>query len=301
MKIIERNLQEIGKSLLVTLPKGWTTNLKLKKGSKIKMNLADNGTIIISPEFVFNEETKTAVIKFDEYYARRFFKEYFEGNERIVFTLSTKISDVDRKKIYSFLQKFMNAQVIEETSEKITVKCFKINELSIQECLNRMYHLSMSMFDELVGQDVNCDKSKLSEMDDTITRFYYMLVMQVRRYLEEGKYIDNDQISLLLAMDYRMIAEKIERIADILKTYGVIKDKKLLDLLNTIKKYYSKSFYAFINKNYDAALELMVEYQKIIDSLKLIRENSKTAEKYIEYNNAIMILSYSKEISMLIR
>ena len=124
MQIIERNLQEIGKSLLVTLPKPWTTGLKLKKGSTIKMVVSEQGSLLISPEFTKEEIVRESTISFDQDFRRRFFREYFNGNEKISIIIKD-INEANRKEVYSFLKRFMNAQIIEETASKLVVKCFR--------------------------------------------------------------------------------------------------------------------------------------------------------------------------------
>lgn len=295
MKIIERNLQEIGKSLLVTLPKQWTRALKLRKGSAIKMQISDSGMLTIAPEMISRIEKKEEVLPLDKYFARRFFKEYFRGDEKITFTIGKNYNEEDRKKLNDFLKKFMNVQIIEETKNKIIVKVFKIDELSIQECLSRMFFLSLNIFEETVGQ--NNMKKKL-EIDETITRFYYMLVMQVRRYLEEGKYFEENQISLIKAMDYRMVAERIERVADVLKSLEG--NQYIAD----IKEYYSKAYYSFKDMDFDSALELMIEYPKLLANYQAMQkkeETKKNINQYKQLQGIINILVYSKEISMLVR
>jgi len=82
MKIIERNLQEIGKSSFVSLPKEWIRSFKLKKGSKVKIMQTDQGLLSIAPEFTIKEKSKEAEIDYDLHFKRRFFREYFMGNEK---------------------------------------------------------------------------------------------------------------------------------------------------------------------------------------------------------------------------
>ncbi|MGV8086324.1 MAG: AbrB/MazE/SpoVT family DNA-binding domain-containing protein [Candidatus Woesearchaeota archaeon] len=309
MKLIERSVQEIGKSLLITLPKGWADATKIKKGSLVKMTISDQGILTIAPEFNKPESPKEVVMQFDKYFARRFFREYFHGNEKITFLLDKNMLDADRKKLSILFSKFMNVQVIEETSSKIVVKCFKIEELSIQECMMRMYHLSMNMFDEFLEKNDRLKLSaKLDELDDSITKFYYMQVMQIRRYLTEGKFTEQNQITLTRAMDFRMVAEKVERIADILKTQEntvtPYNDKDFVKNWIEVKKYFSSSFFSFIDKKYDVALDLMIDYQTLFKKYSsMISEAEKKGQlkKYIQYKNLLQIVSYSKEISMLVR
>ncbi|MEI6731547.1 MAG: hypothetical protein WCK90_02600 [archaeon] len=283
MEIIERRVQEIGKSLLTTLPKGWTKSLKIKKGDKIKLMVTENGNLIIAPEFVKSETKKHASIQFDSNFKRKFFQEYFNGNETISIKFNSAIAEKDRKEIYSFLKRFMNSQIIEETKSEIIVKSFRIEELSIEECLKRMQFLSLSMLEEFYG---NNQKIKIQEMRDTMTRFYYILVMQIRRFLSEGKYTDQNQISLIRAMDIRMVAEKVQRVAEHIA--NLQKNPKITSLVKEIDSYYSKSIKYFIEEDFDKALPLW--------------NDSKSLQKKCTANNELaQMVRLSKEISMLVR
>lgn len=270
MKIIERNLQEIGKSLLVTLPKPWIDSLKLKKGSRIKMMVSEQGNLMIAPEFVKDSEKKEAVIDYDECFSKRFFRAYFQGCEKITITFRQ-----DQPKIREFLNKFMNVQIIEETSSKLVIKIFKIEELSIEECLKRMFYLSLNMFDEAES------KNKLKELKNSLIKFYYMLVMQIRRYLAEGKYTEENQIALLRATDCRMVAEKIEKISELLmnvKSGGQLKQ---------IKIFYNNAFNYFFNSLFDKSLALLKE--------------KKEFDKKIKDRDLILILGHAHEIGMIVK
>lgn len=290
MKLIERKAQEIGKSLLVTLPKEWTKGLKIKKGTSLKMIIAEQGRLIITPEFVEKKEKKEVVIQYDENFQRRFFREYFNGNEKITIQFKDKLSDKERKNLYNFLQRFMNVQVVEESAFKIIVKCFSINELSIEECLKRMHFLTLNMFEE---------KVKVDEIKSTSTRFYYMLVMQVRRFLSEGKFTKENEIPLIKALDFRMNAEKIQRIAGILSTIEISEIHQ--NLLKEIKEYYSKAFNCFNSNNYEKALLLWREGTEKQKKVQNLIEEAKSIKDHRELMSLYQIITYAKEISMLVR
>jgi len=271
MKVVERSVQEIGKSLLVTLPKGWADAVGVKKGTQLKLLVSDRGALSIMPEHVETERPRDATIPYDEHFPRRFFKVYFEGNEKI--TITTKGATTrDRKEIYLFLKRFMNLQIIEETAQRVVVKCFRIDDLTLEECLSRMHYLTLSLF-ESPGPE------QAREIRDTMTRFYYMLVMQIRRYLSEGRFTDPKTVPLIRAMDYRMVAEKIQRIGETLA-----REKPGKDAL-VAKAYYARAFSSFINEDFEKALPLWKE------GTRLAREKGTHAA----------IIRYAKEISMLVR
>ncbi len=285
MQIEERNVQEIGKSSLISLPKEWTRRLGIHKGSKLKILVADDGTLIIAPEIQVKEEKKEAIIAYDEHFQRRFFREYFQGNNKISIKIQKKLAEKERQELYDFLKKFMNIQVVEEDKEKIVLKVFKIDELTIEECLKRMYFLSIAL--------VEADKEEhvqKKEWEQTLSRFYYMLVMQARRYLEEGKYTEKNNISLIRVLDCRMVAEKIMRITKYAVSLGQTKkeDKE------KIKKYYQEAFDAFMTNSFEKAVPLWKKGNEISVSFQ-------AAKPSLENQANLQILQYAKEISMLVR
>ncbi|MBT3398001.1 hypothetical protein HOA55_01410 [archaeon] len=299
MKIIERNLQEIGKSLFVSLPKDWTRTLKLKKGSKIKMTMSDQGNLIISPEFLKKDSNKTSTIDFDENFGRNFFRDYFHGSGKITINIPTDIKEKSLKSIYSFLEKFMNTQIIEETASKIVVKSFKIEELSIEECLKRMQYISSDMIDEALGKN---SKTKINELEKSLTKFYFILVMQIRRFLDEGKFTQENQISLTRALDFRMAGEKIERVSDIIKDFPDITNKEVSKILERTNELYQKSFASFVNKNYEKSLELSNKSElQDLQKLKNKALKSKDLALQSQVINLDRILDYVKEIYSLTR
>ena len=281
MKIHERQLQAIGSSLLVTLPKEWTKVHKLKKGAAIKMEVTGDGSLRIAPEFTKSDTREEISIKYDENFVRTFFRAYFEENQTIKVDLPVKFKD--RKNLYGFLRKFMNVQVVEDSDKHIVIKCFRIDDLTIMECLQRMHHLCLTMIDTVLE---NNDAVKIDELEETLTRFYYILVMQIRRFLSEGKYTERNQLTLIRAMDCRMVAEKIERIADLAKQMDALsaKDKRHLKL---VRGYCAKATYAFLSENFDAALELWKTERTLLPS---------NASRDLQE-----MLSYARQISGLVR
>ena len=76
MEIVQRSVQQIGSSYLISLPQPWVKALNIKKGTKLKIMTSDRGTLSISPEFIVEEKRKQSIIKYDEHFNRRFFREY---------------------------------------------------------------------------------------------------------------------------------------------------------------------------------------------------------------------------------
>jgi phosphate uptake regulator len=300
MDITERKLQEISGSLLITVPKPWAKSFHLHKGSKIQLTTTKNGTLSISPKLIEKEKKEETLINYDQYFIRNFFRQYFLGYEKITIKFDKKTKE-QQMNVYQVLKRFMNVQVIEETENKIVVKSFRIEELSIRECLNRMHFLSLNIIDEVLS---NNNQEILKEISENVTRFYYMLVMQVRRFVDEGRFTEQNQISLLHALDCRMVAEKIKRITESMESFSLLKNKKINELMKEIKKHYSKGYQYFYNNEYDKAIRLGNDEKRLKKEVREIleeAENHRNITNYKHVNTILTIIEYSRNISMLTR
>ncbi|MDO8556270.1 MAG: phosphate uptake regulator PhoU [Nanoarchaeota archaeon] len=295
MKIIERKLQSIGESLLLSLPKPWTKLFHLKKGSVVQLLVGEQGTLTLAPTITEHKEKKNSTIIYDQHFIRRFYHDYFEGNETITIQFKEPPAKKAYEELQTFLNNFMNAQIIAEEKDKLIIKCFTINELGIEECLERMYHLSQSMLEALLQGNTE----KLNDMDKTITKFYYLLVMQIRRYLSEGTYTQQT-LTLLRAMDCRMAAEKIERIADNIKNVGIL-PKELLQHYITFQHYYHEAFQTFIHQRYEQGMPLLQEAYTMKKTYQKLIEQQKNLTPYQQLITLQQCLTYAKEISLFVR
>ncbi len=301
MKVFERKIQSISGSLLVSLPKTWADSFSLKKGSILRFAINPQGIMVVSPEIVKPEDKKETVIEYDERFVRKFFREYLAGYQKIIIKFHSKAKKEDKRLIYGFLKKFMNVQIIEESEDRIVLKCFRIEELSIEECLNRMFYLTLSMAEEWKSGN---DKHKMKEMELTVKRFYYMLVMQIRRFIGEGKYADRNQIGLVRAMDCRLVGANIERISEFILKADSIKDKDIKSLSEEFIEFYKKAFSFFINNNYQKSLDVWGEEKKLEEKYGFVFDRVKKSKDVIGYdqaNNIFYMVKLSKQISMLIR
>ena len=188
-------------------------------------------------------------------------------------------------------------QIVEELPTKIVVKCFKIDELSIEECLKRMHFLSLNMIDNVLENQ----NSSLTELEETATKFYYLLVMQVRRFLEEGKFTKENQIPLIRVLDARMVAERVKRIINLVALIQPLEKKELLLFLKEIRHFYQQSFQFFIGNIFEKALALYPEKDQLLTKYHSFQQNIKSITLQMQYHHLTRMLVYSTEISMLIR
>ncbi|MBI4451082.1 AbrB/MazE/SpoVT family DNA-binding domain-containing protein [Candidatus Woesearchaeota archaeon] len=290
MAIFERRAQAIGKSLLVSLPKKWALAAKLRKGSAVKMVITDQGSLMLMPELM-RHESRAATILFDDAVQRRFIREYFNGNEDISIISKQTLSDAQREEIHQFLERFMNVQIVDESASRISVKCFRIEHLSIEDCLKRMWHLSLNALDDALA------RRQAHGLRKRMTPFYYMLVMQVRRFLSEGAFARQNEIPLIRALDCRMAAEKMQRVGEITEQLRPFSGQ--IPHAAKVRDLYAAAVSCFVNSDYEKAVQVWRDTTALQATLR--RARTKKIVQHGKSAEISQILRLAKEISMLVR
>ena len=160
--------------------------------------------------------------------------------------------------------------------------------------------MSLNSIDEILDNQIGV---KLEEIEVNLKKFYYMLVMQIRIFLSEGRYTEENQISLVRAMDIRMAAERIRRICETSKTLAG-DDKTIKNILETFKILYKRTFESFIKSDFESATALYNEYNPMLDYCDKIMKEQKLEKDVKKYKSIIdlkHLLCLGKEMSMLIR
>lgn len=302
MKKTERKLQQISGSLLISLPRPWVNQYNLKKGAKVEIGFKEDGTLILAPRIQDVKQKTETIIVYDKLFMRKFFRDYLSGTDLIKIIFKEKISKNEKKKLYDFIQNsFMNVQIIEETPEKIVLQNFRLEGISIKSCFQRMNHITASMFEDIL----NNEKESTKEKEKNLTKFYYMAVRLIRQYLQEGEYVQDTDMSLVKAMDYRLACEKIERLADELKFIsGKKSDKNILSFGSKIYKEYGVITSAFLNENFETAIELWGRFKQYKKDALNIEKNfmkKKDFESIKVLKAYLRVLEYIKDISNLVR
>jgi len=277
----KRKLQNIKGSYLVTLPKRWIDNYDLEKGSQVDVVTTDQGYLEISPEYREKKKKEKDVIKWDDHVIKRLAGSYFGGYGKIEINLPEEISKEKREEFNGFLDRLMNVEIIEENSDRIVLKNFGIKDLEFSTAFRRMYYFVRSMFEDLLEGKTE----HLKERDKQVDKFYFSVVMKLRSYISKGEYATEEDVPLIKAVDYRMVSEKVERIADIIKNLELTEEEK--ERARDLFEYFNKVIECFINNEFEESCELNYRYEEL--------------KGKIEKKELNRILELTKDISDLIR
>ena len=135
METIKRKLQTLGGSLFLSLPQEWAKRFRLKKGSEVNIAADSSGALRISPEMFKEEAKQSAVIMNNRHVMRDILVEYLKGTEIIRVKGSQPFSALERKNIAKAASMLMNTEIIEETSDTITIQNFRVTDTLLKKWL----------------------------------------------------------------------------------------------------------------------------------------------------------------------
>ena len=288
-----RKIQFTGKaSYIITLPKQWIKDSKVKKGDQVK--IIRTGKILQVQPYNSNvqEEKKIAVFEIDsedkpETVIRKLISCYFLGFKTIQIKPKSRMKPNQRTAVKNAVRhRLMGAEIVSESIEGMTIQIMLNQvELSVDGALKRMVHLIKSMLSDaiLALREENYELAEeVISTDDEVDRFGFHIIRQLEIIIQNENI--RQEIGLHDIRDclgYRLIVKSVERTGDHIITLAE-------DLLEFKKK---------IKNDVIDLLEVMakVVISKLDDScLALYKGDYTLAEKTI--SGASEILKFDKKL-----
>ncbi len=295
IKMDQRKLIRLGNSsFAIALPKDWVDKAGLKKGDNIFISPNSSGELIIQPTFKKENGAEEVVLnlegKNDEEIARDMISMYIHGHKLIGVSGEKSKLKIAKEKS----KKFLNLEIIEESSNKITFKdLLDIEDIHINNFIKRMDNNLKDMFSTLLNMLKN-DKvikggaKEIAGIDEDVTKFYFL----VWRLVNIG--IDNPSIQstlkegpksfilyFWLSYNLEQIGDELKRISRRIEKIGN-KDflKEILDLLIID---YNKSMKSFFDKDKESAKSILLGKDKMIkmfEKLSNMKDCEIVSEKF---------------------
>ena len=284
-----RKLISFGKSsFVVSLPKGWVVQNKLKKGDVIYFSGENNNLILQPRRETTAEEEKEIVIDVDNKshltISREVCSAYILNHRKI--TLKGKEVKAKVKDIQGIIQGLIALEIMEQSPDAIVAKDFlDMEKVSMEELIRKMDLVTRTMFKE--GCDIFEQKDNyesISERDKDVNRLYFLLYRSVlfnfenpSRMYKNFKLNSLDLLKINFAGYYiEMVADEVRRVARYTRQLqvGPAERKKLEQLLLKALECYNQTMKSFYNKDSSLALQQseVKDYfqQELVDLEKLI-------------------------------
>lgn len=308
MTIYTRIVQQIGSSLLISLPVEWVKKNSIDKGKNIIIETNVDNTISVYSNYQEEEikivfELDTELSKIDESVKEvgavessnkitksilnKIFGAYLLGYNRINVHSRAQVSFENSEAIKKATRKLIGLEIVDENSYVI---CFQFlldaKTLNIGKILGMMNSIIHGMFKETInslsGEFSNDLAKKIASRDDEIDRQYFLLVRIIRTAIMNKKLASSMNLTNIDMLDYRIAANFLETAGDLiaeLVTY-LAKLKNVKHVASLIKKagdslgemqYYSVE--AFISTSRDKAFKVIENYEDFKNTVSQLKKN----------------------------
>ena len=312
-----RKLQKTGGStLIVSLPKKWITENKLKAGSEVRLTEQPNSTIIIDHNQT-NLRKKISVVKCNDEESQHLFRDligvYLAGGTEIKVTGNPRLTVKERKTIRKFSASVIGLEIIEEeATQAILTDMSNPGALPFRTAIKRLYKIVSAMYNDSIlilegSEDLAAD---VVDRDKEADKLQWFIERQFNMMLENSNLSRQLEASAFEGVVYSNVARYLERIADhacrlaeIGYVAGLIPGRKMLPLAKDAGDIMKEAMKSFINNNPRKATVVIDIGKKTVQKAQKYFENryKKEMEHPLEFSiamDAIMrTIAYSTDIS----
>ena len=291
-----------GSTFIISLPKNWMEDFKIKVGDNITIIKNSNRSLTLFPgtnqpsEEKTHAEIITSQQDSSESIRRKIIATYLGGYKTIQIKSKGMRMQPEHAKVIRELVRtsMVGTEIVESSSESIMIQILtRLPELSFETALKRMHLMASNMHREAIESLSTGDTSHSEEvvrMDDEVDRFS----LYMRRNLTLA--VQNASILLDMGLQrpsdclgYRAVIGRIERIAD--HASLIAKRVKFLDgnidskLMKKISKISDDSLLVFEN-SINALLKRDFQVaEKVAEDIKKVIENEKEFMSGIKESN----------------
>ncbi|UZE94041.1 MAG: phosphate uptake regulator PhoU [Candidatus Pacearchaeota archaeon] len=295
-------------SHIISIPKSWMKENKLKKGDVVYLKQNSNGELLVLPkersDIIYKKAVIHATSKDMKLIQREILAAYIKGFNVLSVTapnIKEKIPEIKKN-----LKQFIGIDIIDKNSKEIVAADFlDINNVSIKSIIRRIDNNVRSMFEDLQfcldNHKINEKEfNEIYETDGDVNKFYFLLWKLTVYGLENPSILNKwgfNSVELThtwwLGMNMERIGDELKRIARELKhkKFNRTTIKKILEIFIIIKKTYLDVMHSYYKKDIKLAYNASSKKEDIMkrgdsisaNNLKVgkICEKLKSAQSYI--------------------
>jgi phosphate uptake regulator len=305
-----RRLQQIGSSILVSLPSMWIKNNNLKKGSIVPVHInRDNSISIFPSQDDTADKTKELTIPYSsvsmDMLVNQVYGGYLLGYDMITIKASLQISFEDADRIKEAIRKLVGLEIVDEDGFHISAQfLLDADTLDAEKILRRMSAIVAGMYRDMLEaiklKQNNSIRKVIISRDDEVDRQYFLLVRLIRSAMMDQKLAVKLNLSNIDILDYRIAANLLESAGDYIVdlansidlSYIKVADK-IVEAGVLVEKMHEKSVGAFVNKNRSESNPIIKMYDNFMEIKNSIKNSADS--KSLESTVAVLNLIYSMD------
>lgn len=305
-----RRLQQIGSSILVSLPSMWIKSNNLKKGSIVPVHInRDNSISIFASEDDTADKIKELTIPYPsvsmDVLVNQVYGGYLLGYDMIRIKASSQISFEDADRIKKAMRKLVGLEIVDEDGFHMSAQfLLDADTLDAEKILRRMSAIVAGMYRDMLEvirlKQNSSIRKVISGRDDEVDRQYFLLVRLIRSAMMDQKLAGKLNLSNIDILDYRIAANLLESagdyIVDLANAIDLSRIKAVDEMVEAgvlVEKMHEKSVAAFVNKNRSESNGVVKMYDNFMDVINSIK-NSVDSNN-LESTVAVLNLIYSMD------
>ncbi len=301
-----RRLQQIGSSILVSLPSLWIKSNNLKKGSIVPVHInRDNSISIFPSEDDMADKIKELTIPYPsvsmDTLVNQVYGGYLLGYDMIRIKASSQISFEDADRIKKAMRKLVGLEIVDEDGLHISAQfLLDADTLDAEKILRRMSAIVAGMYRDMLEaiklKQNSSIRKVISGRDDEVDRQYFLLVRLIRSAMMDQKLAGKLNLSNIDILDYRIAAHLIESagdyIVDLVNAIDISRIRAVDEIVEAgvfVEKMHEKSVAAFVNKNRSESNAVVKMYDNFMEIMNFIKSSvdSKNLESTVTVLNLI--------------
>jgi phosphate uptake regulator len=305
-----RRLQQIGSSILVSLPSVWIKSNNLKKGSIVPVHInRDNSISIFASEDDIADKIKELVIPYPsvsmDMLVNQVYGGYLLGYDMIRIKASSQISFEDADRIKKAMRKLVGLEIVDEDGFHISAQfLLDADTLDAEKILRRMSAIVAGMYRDMLEairlKQNSSIRKVISGRDDEVDRQYFLLVRLIRSAMMDQRLAGKLNLSNIDILDYRIAANLLESagdyIVDLANAIDLSHIKAVDEIVEAgvlVEKMHEKSVIAFVNKNRSESNGVVKMYDNFMEVINSIK--SSVDSNNPESTVAVLNLIYSMD------
>ena len=218
-----RTLQQTGgksgSSFLIILPKDWVMRQNLKKGDPVVVAEREDGCLIVDPRLPKAGETRSTTTEIENNLRWEITSRYLLGFDEIRIVSKNPITNDQRDELKRLIKRFVALEVTEEDDHQIVLRCLvDPTTLPVSTAMRRMNLIASRMIDDSLKAYFEGNRKSAEEIiqrDEEVDRLFFLIVRELRSAVQYPRMSEMMKITPVEALDYRLAAQYIERIADL--------------------------------------------------------------------------------------
>jgi phosphate uptake regulator len=205
-------------TFFVCLPRKWSEEHGLKKGTLVSLDETSGGKLFIDPKYNDEQQPRVSSLNVGPYLGREIVGHYLLGSDIIRIEAKERIDLEARKIVKATVGSLIGLEIVEENYSQIVLQCLlEPSGFPPEKILRRNYAIVAGMHRDAVNSFIDGDCSLAKSVvarDDENNRLYFLLVRILRTIIQNPRLGEKLGLSTIECLDYRLASSLVESMGD---------------------------------------------------------------------------------------